>query len=185
MFQPFLYRPDELRYFGHRTWLIFFYQIRWLFAHVWSIHIVRVLIILHINYTDINQIVKFLFSTQVALFLKGEGGKVIPVPSDEPYRHREAERSYGWGDLSRKHAAQAAEPGKLGKSSLLIMPRFGNRVHLVAVVTDVELAPDPVMGWEPCSPKCTRCLRACPSGVIQPVQGSEALAVPRTKISTT
>lgn len=107
-----------------------------------------------------------LLATQMALFLEGEGGKAIPVPSDEPYRHWEAERSYGRGDLSHKHAAQAAGLGKLGKSSMLITPQFGNRVHLVSVVTDVELAPDPVLDWEPCPEGCSRCIRACPAGAI-------------------
>jgi epoxyqueuosine reductase QueG len=107
-----------------------------------------------------------LLATQMALFLERAGGKAIPVPSDEPYRHWDAERSYGRGDLSHKHAAQAAGLGKLGKNSLLIAPRFGNRVHLVSVVTDIALAPDPVMDWEPCPAKCTLCMRACPAGAI-------------------
>ena len=107
-----------------------------------------------------------LLASQVALFLERESGKAIPVPSDEPYRHWDAERSYGRGDLSHKHAAQAAGLGKLGKNSLLIAPRFGNRVHLVSVVTDIALAPDPVMDWEPCPERCTLCMRACPAGAI-------------------
>jgi epoxyqueuosine reductase len=107
-----------------------------------------------------------LLAYQVALFLETEGGRAVPVPSDEPYRHWEAEKSYGRGDLSHKHAAQAAGLGKLGKSSMLITPEFGNRVHLVSVVTDVGLEPDPVLDWEPCPAGCTLCLRACPAGAI-------------------
>ncbi len=107
-----------------------------------------------------------LLATQMALFLEGEGGKAVPVPSDEPYRHWEAERSYGRGDLSHKHAAQAAGLGKLGKNSLLIAPHFGNRLHLVSIATDIALAPDPIMDWEPCPEKCTLCIRACPAGAI-------------------
>ena len=107
-----------------------------------------------------------LLATQVALFLEGEGGKAVPVPSDEPYQRWDAERSYGAGDLSHKHAAQAAGLGKLGKNSLLITPQFGNRVHLVSVVTDIDLVPDPVMDWEPCPEGCTRCMHACPAGAI-------------------
>ncbi len=103
---------------------------------------------------------------QIALFLEQDGGRAVPVPSDEPYRHWDAERHYGRGDLSHKHAAQAAGLGRLGKNSLLITPQFGNRVHLVSVVTDVALAPDPVLDWEPCPQGCTLCLRACPAGAI-------------------
>jgi epoxyqueuosine reductase QueG len=107
-----------------------------------------------------------LLATQLALFLEKDGQRAVPVPSDDPYRHWEAERSYGRGDLSHKHAAQAAGLGKLGKNSLLIAPRFGNRLHLVSVLTDLILVPDLVMDWEPCPEECTRCLRACPAGAI-------------------
>jgi epoxyqueuosine reductase len=107
-----------------------------------------------------------LLAVQIALFLEGEGGKAIPVPSDEPYQHWDADLNYGRGDLSHKHAAQAAGLGKLGRNSLLITPQFGNLVHLVSVVTDVDLEPDPVMDWTPCPEGCMRCVRACPAGAI-------------------
>jgi len=107
-----------------------------------------------------------LVACQVALFLEAEGGRAIPVPADEPYRHWEPERRYGRGDMSHKHAAQAAGLGRLGKNSLLITRQFGNRVHLVSVVTDVYLAPDPVLDWDPCPEGCTLCVKACPAGAI-------------------
>jgi epoxyqueuosine reductase len=107
-----------------------------------------------------------LLAYQVALYLESEGGRAVPVPSDEPYRHWEEERRYGRGDLSHRHAAQAAGLGRLGKNSLLITPQFGNRVHLVSVVTDVDLAPDPILDWEPCPQRCTLCLDACPAGAL-------------------
>ena len=102
----------------------------------------------------------------IALFLEESGGRAVPVPSDEPYRHWEPEKSYGRGDLSHKHAAQAAGLGRMGRNSLLITPEFGNMVHLVSVVTDAELASDPVMDWEPCPKDCERCIKACPAGAI-------------------
>ncbi|UCH98261.1 MAG: epoxyqueuosine reductase [Candidatus Aminicenantes bacterium] len=106
---------------------------------------------------------------KIALFLEKAGGRAIPVPSDEPYRYWEAERSYGRGDLSHKHAAQAAGLGKIGKNSLLITPQLGSRVHLVSVVTDIDLAPDPpdpIPDWNPCPESCTICYQVCPVGAI-------------------
>ncbi len=102
----------------------------------------------------------------VALRLEASGGRAVPVPSDEPYRHWEPGRSYGRGDLSHKHAAQAAGLGRMGRNSLLITREHGNMVHLVSVVTDTELAPDPMMDWEPCPKGCERCIKACPAGAI-------------------
>jgi epoxyqueuosine reductase QueG len=107
-----------------------------------------------------------LLAYKVALFLESEGGLAIPVPADEPYRYWESERSYGRGDLSHKHAAQAAGLGRMGKNSLLITQPFGNRVHLVSVVTDVNLTPDAIQDWDPCPQGCTLCLQACPAEAI-------------------
>ena len=107
-----------------------------------------------------------MLATEVALFLEAHGGAAVPVPSDEPYVHWEADRSYGRGDLSHKHAAQAAGLGRLGRNSLLIVPGAGNRVHLVSIVTKAELDPDPEMNWEPCPSGCARCMKACPASAI-------------------
>ena len=106
------------------------------------------------------------FAARLALFMEGAGCRAVPVPSDEPYSHWEADRTYGRGDLSHKHAAEAAGLGRLGRNSLLITPQFGNMVHLVSVVTDADLRPDPVMDWEPCPEGCARCIKACPAGAI-------------------
>ena len=108
-----------------------------------------------------------LLATQVALFLENKGGKAIPVPSDEPYLHWEAERCYGRGDLSHKHAAQAAGLGCLGKNSLLITSEFGNRVELVSVVTTVEMVPDDMLQRGLCPAGCSLCIKACPVDAIE------------------
>lgn len=102
----------------------------------------------------------------VAVFLETHGARAVPVPADEPYRHWEAGRAYGRGDLSHKHAAVAAGLGWLGKNSLLIAPGFGNRLHLVSVVTDLDLAPDAAPRWKGCPRECTLCVEACPAGAL-------------------
>ncbi len=115
-----------------------------------------------------------LLACKVALFIESGGGRAIPVPSDEPYRYWESDKLYGRGDLSHKHTAQAAGLGRLGKNSLLITPQFGNRVHLVSVVTDVDLAPDLLLDWDPCPKGCNLCIQACPAAAISEGQVEQA-----------
>lgn len=104
---------------------------------------------------------------EVAAFVEKCGGKAIPIPADEFHFDWNQERLHGRGDLSHKHAAQAAGLGKLGKNSLLIAPELGNRVHLVSVVTNLELDPDPLVAREMCLPACTLCMTASPVKAIQ------------------
>lgn len=64
--------------------------------------------------------------------------------------------------VSFKHAAQAAGLGVIGRHSLLITPRYGSMVWLGLVLTEAELAPDPLCDWNPCAKCVGLCRRACP-----------------------
>ncbi len=107
-----------------------------------------------------------LIAYEMAIYIEQQGGLAIPVPSDEPYYDWNPDKVHGRGDLSHKHAAQAAGLGKLGKNSLLITPEFGNRVQLVSVVTNLNLEPDPLVEDELCPSKCIICIESCPVKAI-------------------
>jgi epoxyqueuosine reductase QueG len=104
---------------------------------------------------------------EIALFVEENDGLAIPVSADGPYFDWHEKNKHGRGDLSHKHAAEAAGLGVLGKNSLLITPKFGNRVQLVSIVTDLELEPDPMIKEEVCPPGCRLCIDACPVSAIQ------------------
>lgn len=70
--------------------------------------------------------------------------------------------------LDRAIAARAGL-GRLGKSTLLIVPRLGTMTFLGEVFTTVALPPDDAAAWSPCG-SCTRCLDACPTGALTPWQ---------------
>lgn len=107
----------------------------------------------------------------VANFLETSlGGKAIPIPAMAPFFHWDDEKQFAAGDLSHKHAAVAAGLGVMGKNTLLITPQYGNRVNLVSLITDLEIAPDPMIECELCPANCQLCLNACPSGALQPRQ---------------
>jgi len=101
----------------------------------------------------------------MALELEAAGARTLPIPSAEPYEFWDVEARQGKGILSLKHAAQSAGLGTLGKNTILLNPRFGNRLWLGAVLTEMELEPDPVMELQ-CLEGCTLCLEACPKEAL-------------------
>jgi epoxyqueuosine reductase len=77
------------------------------------------------------------------------------------------------GLLSLKHIAAKAGIGIIGKSSLLVTPRFGPRVRLAAVVTDAKIEPDEPLKENFCSECSSPCISQCPASSLQkPTPGS-------------
>jgi len=90
----------------------------------------------------------------LAVFVDKKGGRAMPIPADDPYTYWNETNRRGMGDVSHKHAAQAAGLGILGENSLLITPQYGNRVDLVSMTTDLDLEPGPVVEDALCPQKC-------------------------------
>jgi epoxyqueuosine reductase len=90
------------------------------------------------------------------------GGTSVPMPSDSPYEHWDAEKREGRGLISLKHAAELAGLGRIGKNTLLINEQFGNRLMLGCVLTDMKLIPTEAFPTTPCPPECRICLDRCP-----------------------
>lgn len=101
----------------------------------------------------------------VALFIEEQGYTALPVPADDPYFHWEEDRKHGMGILSHRHAAAKAGLGVIGKNALLITPKYGNRVELVSILTDLQLASPPAAAAL-CPDGCRLCLEACPVGAL-------------------
>lgn len=70
------------------------------------------------------------------------------------------ERAY-----SMKHTAVACGLGSIGKSSLLINKEYGNRLVIGAILTDLELSPDPIEA-DLCIKGCHKCIDNCPVHAI-------------------
>lgn len=72
--------------------------------------------------------------------------------------------------ISTRHAAVEAGLGVLGKSRLLITPRFGPRQRVAAVITDAEFNPDKKKTKKEaeklCPPSCQACIKACPGKAL-------------------
>jgi epoxyqueuosine reductase QueG len=93
------------------------------------------------------------------------GAVAVPLPSNGPYEYWVPETREGRGVLSMKHAAVLAGLGALGKSTLLLNRRFGNRLRIGAVLTNLELPADPP-AESICVDGCRVCIDGCPVHAI-------------------
>ena len=98
-------------------------------------------------------------------FVEGKlGSPAMTVPVSYPMDYRTPEK-VGVAEVSLRHAAIAAGLGTFGRHNLVVHPRFGTRVIFAAVLTKLDLAPDPPVEKNPCT-DCGLCVSSCPSGAL-------------------
>ena len=105
--------------------------------------------------------------------------KAVPVPCDAPYEYWDGEKLTGKGLISMKHTAVLCGLGSIGKSSLLLNRKYGNRLTVGAVLTDLELEADPIQP-DLCIPGCRKCLDSCPVQAIKDGSVEQKLCRPNT-----
>ncbi len=98
----------------------------------------------------------------------------MPVPLYLPVRIRDGRVQ---GLVRLKNVAEAGGLGSIGKSSVLLSPRFGPRLLLLGIVTSMPVSEHkqggvtPVIKGNPGSDLCTgckRCIKLCPGGAFGP-----------------
>ncbi len=111
------------------------------------------------HYRTVNAFLDRL-SLRAGIFLEQAGGKYVCVPASQSIE--------GFSGLfSHKEAAVRAGLGTIGKSALFLSNRFGPRVRLATVLTNLDLSSGfrPVITESPCE-NCSACVRACPALAI-------------------
>jgi epoxyqueuosine reductase len=88
------------------------------------------------------------------------GYQAMPIPASQIVDWKTQK-----GHLSHKHAARAAGLGWIGRNNLLVNEKFGARIRLVTILTNLPLEVNsPSMSG--CG-SCQDCLKVCPAGAIQ------------------
>ena len=108
----------------------------------------------------------------VAKTFRQSGLKSLPLPAGGcPLDNRFLDAMFSY-----KHAAEAAELGKMGWHSLLITPDFGSRVRLACCLTEVELEPTRADFNNECA-SCGICLEICPAKALSEPETSQPYAI--------
>lgn len=95
----------------------------------------------------------------VAGILADAGYAALPIAASQMISHHPP-----LGHISHRAVAVAAGLGWIGRSGLLVTPKYGSRVRLVTVLTDAPLAAGGEMAFS-CG-SCVECVKACPAGAL-------------------
>ncbi len=101
----------------------------------------------------------------IAAALSESGARVIVIePTVSDIRIDADMRQNLRHDFSHKMAATVSGLGWIGKTDLLVTEKFGPRVRLATVLTDMPLAPLGIPVRESRCGSCRKCVDACPAG---------------------
>lgn len=103
-------------------------------------------------------------SYQISRYLKREyQATSVDMPYSSPMeQHRDR---LALADFSQRHAAVTAGLGSFGRHNLVIHPRFGTRIGLVSLITDLEMEPDAPVEQDLCI-HCDLCVKNCPGNAL-------------------
>lgn len=93
-------------------------------------------------------------------------GVAVPLPCDAPYEYWNSEKMEGRGLISMKNAAVHAGIGTLGKNTLLLNAKYGNRLTVGAILTNLVLPSDDY-AESICIDGCNLCVKSCPAQALK------------------
>lgn len=117
------------------------------------------------HYSTVNHLLDQV-AVQIAGLIQEKNFKAVAIPSSQIVGYPSDRKMWKEqiGHLPHKAIAYYGGLGWIGRSNLLVNPKFGARVRYVTVLTDLLLEPDkPIEGN--CG-DCYKCLEVCPAGAI-------------------
>ncbi len=123
------------------------------------------------GYNKLNTLFRPKITYDTACFIEDHGWEAVPVYPGVPERpgiHPPVKRGRPTPEinLNVRIAGVACGLGEIGWSKVFIHRKFGPRVRLGNILTDVELEPDPLLPPRTLCNECMRCVRDCPGGAI-------------------
>lgn len=120
------------------------------------------------SYQYMNEVLAPHMLRKIVMFLEDRGHTSVPIHNPFcPHAGRPVRPGGPRPDamLSLRIVGCAAGLGELGLTKLFMTPQFGPRQRMYAVLTDAELAPDPLLTGSVCD-ECGACRRGCPADAI-------------------
>lgn len=132
------------------------------------------------SYNRLNNLFRPRLTYALACFIEDHGWEAVPnypgVPERNPMRKPVAEDRLPSDIVTNiRLIAVGAGVGELGHSKVFLNPKFGPRVRLGSILTDLELEPDPIIEPGTLCNKCGRCSRECPGCAIPSVKDKDRL----------
>ena len=108
---------------------------------------------------------------ETACFIEDHGWEAVPYYPGVPESQPPVKPLRKGGIAPNVHlairiAGIAAGVGEISWSKVFMTKKFGPRVRLAAIITDLELEPDPLLKPNTLCTKCMRCVKDCPPCAI-------------------
>ncbi|MCG0275151.1 MAG: epoxyqueuosine reductase [Thermosediminibacteraceae bacterium] len=112
------------------------------------------------HYQTVNTLLDQI-TLRASSLIQSWGYKALAVPASQIIDHKES-----LGFFPHKTAATRAGLGWIGKSALLVTKKFGPRVRLATILTDMPLPEGTPVEESGCG-SCMVCVKSCPGGAIR------------------
>lgn len=120
---------------------------------------------------------------QLCCFIEDFGYEAVPyypgVPEAQTPDVKPLRKGFPAADvhLAIRIAAICAGLGEIGWSKVFLTKKFGPRQRLHAIITDLEVEPDPLVKPKSICKRCMECVKGCPSNAIPHINENKKIQI--------